>query len=361
MKTWPKLYYTNNSGKLYEWGIWVDGSEIYTKYGGVGDSKQVAIKCATPKNVGKSNETTPQEQAELEAEAMWVFKKERRYSENEEDSSIVERLRPMLAKKLGELPDKVFPVAVQPKLDGIRCLIKIDNGNIEMVSRSGKPIVTCGHISQQIQAMKLPSMVIDGELYNHDITFQAITKLVKKYYPGKSEDINFVYYDSYTETTKDLPWEERHTFSQTSSNVHKLAHMNARDEEGIKAAHRWNIKSGYEGSIIRISRGIKKLDYRTGARSSALLKLKDFLDDEYPVVGYTEGIGKFTGCIIYECKTPEGISFNVVPRGTMEERKYWFKNARRFIGNQLTVRYFATTEDGVPRFPIGIGIRWDKE
>jgi hypothetical protein len=34
-----------------------------------------------------------------------------------------------------------------------------------------------------------------------------------------------------------------------------------------------------------------------------------------------------------------------------------FDNAEDFMGKLLTVRYFELTNDGVPRFPVGITIR----
>ncbi|MCA1800175.1 MAG: hypothetical protein LC650_02670 [Actinobacteria bacterium] len=363
MKTWPTLYYTNNSGKTYEWKVWADNDSIYTEYGGVGDKKQVSEKRATPKNVGRSNGTTAEEQAVLEAEALWVYNRDRKYSETLEGAQITDKLRPMLAKKLGKLKDEMFPVHVQPKLDGVRCLIQVDGDEVEMVSRSGKPIENCDHIAAQLREMNLPPTVIDGELYLHGATFQQITKLVKKYRPGESETIDFAYYDSYTKATKDLPWGTRHQFNEESLNVYSLYSTIAEDLDQIHYAHQDALNKGFEGSIIRISNGLKDKDmaYKPGGRSSSLLKLKDFLDAEYKIVGYTDGIGKFEGCVIYECETEDGSTFSVVPKGTMEERRDWYNNADSDIGKLLTVRFFERTEDNIPRFPVGVGVRWEND
>jgi len=364
MKTWPRLYYTNNSGKTYEWDIWVEGDTIFTLYGGEGDSKQEASKQATPKNVGKSNSTTAEEQALLEAEAMWVYQKDRKYSESRATSNIVDKLQPMLAKSVTKLKKEQFPVYVQPKLDGVRCLIRADGDDVEMVSRSGKPIENCEHIRQQVKDMNLPPMVLDGELYIHGMGFQSLLKLVKKYRPGESENVEFHCYDSYCALTKDDNWKNRHDITfldfPEADKIKLVGEQTCFNEEEVQKAHESFIQQGYEGSIIRLTRGLKDKDlgYRTGARSAALLKKKDFLDAEYSVTGYTEGVGKFVGCIIYECETPEGIKFNVVPKGTMEERQAWYQEADSHIGEKLTVRFFEKTDDGVPRFPVGVGLRW---
>ena len=72
---------------------------------------------------------------------------------------------------------------------------------------------------------------------------------------------------------------------------------------------------------------------------------------------YTTGIGRFEGCIIWICVTENGDEFKVVPQGTMEERKATYNNADEGIGRLLKVKFFELTDDDIPRFPVGIGIR----
>ena len=55
--------------------------------------------------------------------------------------------------------------------------------------------------------------------------------------------------------------------------------------------------------------------------------------------------------------TEEGELFKARPKGTREQRTLWFDNADSYIGATLTVRYFEMTDDGIPRFPVGIAIR----
>lgn len=122
----PTLYKTTSTGKEQMWDIKVLMLEenkpyptIRITYGQVGGKLQVkdeVIKVG--KNLGKSNETTPAEQALSEAEARWTKQKERKgYSEERGGQDL--SLRPMLAHKYLENQDKVtFPCFVQPKLDG---------------------------------------------------------------------------------------------------------------------------------------------------------------------------------------------------------------------------------------------------
>ena len=61
--------------------------------------------------------------------------------------------------------------------------------------------------------------------------------------------------------------------------------------------------------------------------------------------------------MIWICKKDK--EFRVRPRGTIEQRKEWFKNGKKYIGKMLTVIYQELSEQNVPRFPVGKAIRED--
>lgn len=118
----PKLYKRTVTGATQEWQIYFAGGEYYTVSGQV-DGKKVssAPTVCKGKNLGKKNETTNEEQAELEAKAKWQKKKDEGYIENIEavDGAMDFRFNPMLAKDYANYTDKIaFPVYSQPKLDG---------------------------------------------------------------------------------------------------------------------------------------------------------------------------------------------------------------------------------------------------
>ena len=113
-------------------------------------------------------------------------------------------------------------------------------------------------------------------------------------------------------------------------------------------------KEGFEGVIIRNKNG----KYEENNRSVNLQKLKKFVDEEFEIIDYTTpNIGKEVGCVIWICKTKEGKKFNVRPSGNYQERKNLYKNAKKYLGKMLTVRYQELTNGHVPRFPVGITIR----
>jgi hypothetical protein len=115
------------------------------------------------------------------------------------------------------------------------------------------------------------------------------------------------------------------------------------------------IKQEYEGIMLRDANGI----YEINKRSKYLQKYKEFLDDEFEIVGFESGTGRDENCVIWVCKTKEGKTFSVRPKQTIEKRKEEFLNASTKIGKKMTVIYQELTEDGIPRFGVGKGIRCD--
>ena len=81
-----KLYHQTKNGTMHQWTIWTEGADIVTEYGQIDGKMQVARKTAIGKNIGKSNETTPEEQAVLEATAMHKNRLDRKYRRTIEEA-----------------------------------------------------------------------------------------------------------------------------------------------------------------------------------------------------------------------------------------------------------------------------------
>jgi hypothetical protein len=98
--------------------------------------------------------------------------------------------------------------------------------------------------------------------------------------------------------------------------------------------------------------------YQCNYRSHDLQKYKEFFEAEYEISGYREAEGRDRGTVIWVCRLPgSSTEFSVRPRGTMEMRRQWLEEAPAFVGKPLTVIYQELSEQGVPRFPVGKGIR----
>ena len=107
----------------------------------------------------------------------------------------------MLAYPVSSKPiDYSKPVYMQPKLDGVRCLIQHNAGHIVAYSRTGKVWKNINHILYELIPFfkKYPNVVLDGELYNHDFRddFESIISMVRKTKPTDEDRRIYWRYDS---------------------------------------------------------------------------------------------------------------------------------------------------------------------
>ena len=357
------LYKKGKKGEIRIWKIRTEGSSIITEHGVLDGKMQVSKKTAKSKNLGRSNETTADEQAILEAQSMWTKQKDKGYFESIEKANTERVFLPMLASKLEDKKHKLsYPCICQPKMDGVRALCYWDGDEVKLMSRGGKQY-SVKHITDFCKELLKPNEVLDGELYIHGIPLQDINSLVKKPQEG-SADLEYWVYDMFLLDDLSLNWNKRLDLLESNfyykiedSNVKRVPWGIIFSEEKIKESEKFWVERGFEGAIIRDFEGT----YELGKRSSYLLKVKSFLDDEYKIVGYKEGDGKFEGCVIWECVTEEGKPFHATPKGTMEQRAEWYRDGDKYIGKWLTVKYFQLTKDNIPQFPVGLSIRLEED
>lgn len=366
----PLLYYRSKAGALHQWRVWVEGDTIYTEYGQVGGKQQrtPGKKCIA-KNVGRSNETTPEDQAEQEAAALWLHKKDRKYSEDPAEAQQLVRL-PMLAHRMPDPKKKPrlfakkvrFPIDIQPKLDGVRCRAYWEDGVVKLMSCEGKQYAV-PHVAQAVADILPKGDELDGELYVHGLHYDDIISLVKRNRP-ESKAVSLWAYDMpIIGGREDLPWSERcdalfdilwnqrDDFPVVVTETRRI-----KDPDVIMVNHDAWVAQGFEGLMIR------NLDslYRWGFRSHDLLKVKVFDDDEFEVVGCVEGEGKYRGCAVFICKVG-GKEFRVSPKCSMRRRAEYWNKRDQFIGEYLTVQFQGYTSKGLPRFPVGKCFRADED
>jgi len=213
----PMLFARTNTGAIQTWTIEVDGNKYRTHYGQLDGAIQITEwTLCVGKNTGKKNATSNEDQAVKEAKATWKKKKESGYFEKITDIDGVSFTEPMLAKNYDDYKDDLkYPVYSQPKLDGIRCVVKKDG----MWSRNGKPIVSAPHVLVALKDffVKFPNAILDGELYADKFAndFNAICSLVKKTKPTP-EDL--------TESAKNIQywvydWIVQKTFSDRNADI----------------------------------------------------------------------------------------------------------------------------------------------
>lgn len=345
------LYKFDKNQTVRVWKGWVEGDTIYTEYG-VKDGKMIQTsEKVKGKNIGKKNETSPNEQAIKELVSKSKKKEDAGYSTSDKKNE-QKNTFPMLAQDYKKQKNIQFPVFVQPKLDGYRMVY--DGISDKMLTRTGKEydILKNTKLHQELKSFKY---ILDGELYVHDkdFLFEAYGVLRKK--KLKEEDtkmLDKIYYNVY-DIMMPGPFSERlstlKSLVKNSKYIKLVTTYKCEDSSCIKDFHTKFIEEGYEGSMIRSYSG----EYINN-RSKDLLKNKDFDDHEFKVVDFTKETdtkGDGASPVVWVCQTSDGKTFNVPSKGTREERTKLYKNGKKYIGKMLTVQFFGYTKDGIPRFP----------
>lgn len=389
MKKLPTLYKLDSKNKTRAWSIIINNDSFWTESGIVGMKMNISKpKFCKGKNIGRSNETSPEEQAEAEANAKWEKKTKDGYKNNKSEINLENFYEPMLAHKYEDRRSELsFPLYCQPKLDGIRCIIKKEGDEVVARTRKGRIIDTVPHITKKLKGFFLmyPNSVLDGELYNHQFkdNFNKIISLVRKQKPTrlnsdtdssfKKKNLDFD--NSLEESRKQIEYwiydapniadvDEKILFSI------RFAHISAQfgdineyikvvptyevsTESGLNGVYQQQLHEGFEGQIVRIDAPYEN------KRSKNLLKRKEFKDAEYLVVEIQEGEGNRVGTAKnLVCKDINtGKTFNSNIKGTFDYLKEILENKDKYIGKYATIKYFELTPDGVPRFPFAISFR----
>ena len=276
-------------------------------------------------------------------------------------------IKPMLAYKVGKKPvdwsEKVF---MQPKLDGVRCVIQLDKtGKVIAYSRTGKPWLNIRHILKDLKPWfaEHPDAILDGELYNHELRndFEQIISLVRTQKPtaymrSKSKKlVQFHCYDYangndvYSQRMQNLSVSDMYSYCvkyvptwQVTSNGH------------ANLKHKSFLEKDYEGSILRLDTKYQN------KRSYGLQKFKDFHDAEATIVGYVPGKGKRTGTLgKFMMQDDKGIEFGCPPgKGyNYKDLTNILNNIGDYIGKRATFTYFERTPAGSYRHPMFKTIR----
>lgn len=360
VKTSDWLISENKAGGAKFWRLHIlrDGNDYYTQTSwyqisktGRETKKQLSEPYyAAPTNVGRANERDSKAQSEFEYDAIIKKQRDKGFRLPSEMKQV--RPMPMLAHKFTDHKGKVeFPVYVQPKLNGMRMLFDGKEG----WSRGNKEVIP--EVIQHLQ-FDTGGYILDGELMLPDnVLLQESMKAIKKYRPELSPKLLYHVYDIVDDS---LTYDERAGIILNMSlsgilpeNVVVVPTNKANNEAEVMFWHKSFTKDGYEGTMIRNP----EMKYEIGKRSYSLLKLKDFVDAEYRIVDVVDGDGSDVGLAIFELETDSGQRFNCRPEGSQENRAELYKNRKKLINRYMTVRYQELSRDGVPIFPVGVGIR----
>lgn len=347
-----------------------DGAILITRKGQLNGAIQEDLEVMLPKNVGRANETTPYQQALLMytskinklrdksykvlPEGVGSLLEIKQFLESTAGTDASGKLLPMLAQK--NVKKITFWGFLQRKYDGVRCFIEWVDGKIQLRSRRGKIFIHLKHIEQAAALVLKPGEIMDGELYSHRYSLQQIVSMVKRNQVA-NKYIKFRAYDLVD--SDNAPFEIRTSrlhllkaqLVKTPISIAKTYIVNSMEElmilfDKFKAL-------GYEGAMWRDPKG----RYESGIRSWGLIKVKDFLEKEFVIIGAEEATGRDKGTAIFVCQTSNGVTFNCRPMGSRELRRDYLRDIDQLKGEMLTVRFQAWTDDGKPFHARGVNVR----
>ena len=370
----PPLYKTSGSGKVLIWSISVEANRITTEYGYLDGKIQTEVKeIEQGTNIGRSNERNEDEQAEFEAKAKWEHQKRYKgYFETIKEAQSVKLklvgdggIAPMLATPFQDkyLQAIGFPNFIQPKLDGVR--VTYHRG--KLYSRGGEELLHFDKLIKEIQSTfsMTPDIRLDGELYLHGFALKHISGIARKQHldfdysngtldTSEKDSLQFWIFDC-PSVASDADMAEAYKgrmrfvknavekFNIIEKRVKVIPNFVCNDEDDLMLRFKEFVEAGYEGAIIKdmFMPYIQK-------RSKLQLKMKDFKEKEFPILGVNEGTGPHKGlATTFTCISPEGKLFYPSMHGSLEWRRELLNTPKMWEGKKVTVRYLQYW-DGVP-------------
>ena len=266
--------------------------------------------------------------------------------------------KPMLCKKYEDVKaselDKDWWIS--RKFDGVRCAIYQYDGELHSSSRGGNNYdIACKYIFEDSYIKKIfevyPEIILDAELYFHTWPLQKISGLCRL--EETHDDHQKLYLSCYDIMDESKTVEERleilksiKDLCKDSDKIQIVDHYKVSGLDNMMVYHNQFISEGYEGAVIRKAKSM----YKFGSRSSNWLKIKQFQDAEFEILGLVEGLRDED--FVFQMKTDDGKVFEAKPVGTRAQRQEYRDNISELIGKKGTVKYFGFTPDGLPNLPI---------
>lgn len=350
-----KVLYGKDKKDGYKvWSVAVEGNKITISHGKMGGKQQTQEYSCSSRNLGKANETTPEQQALLEAESRYKKQIDKGYRPSLDELDDVPLL-PMLSKDFHKEGHRVvWPCYGSRKLDGLRCLAIRHKDRVELRSRGGKEY-DVSHIQDELMRVMLDGEMLDGELYIPGKELEEISSAVKR---ASNPDHAVLQYWVFDAPEADCPFKNRvpNVESLPTRALLKyvciVAHEVVTDESHMRKLHKQYVSEGYEGIMLNNMRG----EYLSGpSRSEDIQKYKEMIDEEFKVIGVEKDRNGNAVLICFDGTA--NAHFNVT-FGDFRQRKHQLEHPEEYVGKWLTVAYQKRYKDSrLPQFGVGKAIR----
>jgi DNA ligase-1 len=313
------------------------------------------------------------------------------------------KFKPQLAPNEKVNLDEIkYPILASTKLDGIRCIFYKG----EMLSRSLKPIVN-KQLREKFQSLvdfsKEYNLILDGEIYSHELTFQDIVKYVmtQDFEDKKSikkngkvlaipDHLKFYCFDVIRDDNFNEIFSERYNHllkiveAFYSSIIICVVQANCNSKEEINDFFEDVLKDGYEGLILKDSKGRYKCGRGT-IREGLIYKVKPFRTFDAKIIDViqatkvdpdaekkTNELGRSVTSkkkddrILIEKASAflvkyEGLDLKVVIAKNDKEKEEVWKNKENYIGKTIEYKGMLIGAKDVPRHSVMIRYRGDKD
>lgn len=313
----------------------------------------------------------------------------------------VKTFSPILApNEQPNLNELKYPLLVSRKLDGVRCIIY--RGQI--LSRSLKPIPN-KQLKEKLESIRKYSeemnMIFDGEIYSPYLTFQQIIsfvmtedftdkKSIKKF--GKvleiPEHLKFYCFDlldSCSEKSFSHRIGQIRSLESMFTNIVKnVEHTLCKNAKEVEDLFEIALKEGCEGLILRDPNGRYKFGRGT-LKEGIIYKVKPFVtfdaqitgvvqstevnpiaDKKINELGYSVTSKKKDDRILINKASAfyvnyEGKELKVVLAMTDEEKEEVWKNRDSYIGRTIEYKGMLIGAKDLPRHPVFVRFREDKD
>ena len=348
------LYGKDSGSRIRIWTVTTDGPSVCVIAGIMGGKPTVRNYTAKPTNIGRVNELSAAEQAEVEAEAKYTKQLKSGYFKTVEEAMQFVEFTPMKAQDYKDFKHKVvYPCYIQPKLNGQRLMIDAQG---QAWSKQGERCSLPKHwVGVKELAISLGGL--DGEVFAGVgvLSLQQIRSAFVKTNPNTPK-LKFYVYDLPIEgTNKERLTAQVIGVGKKNENVIHVETRKVLDEAAADEYYHMFVAEGNEGACYRNLDGV----YEFGKRSYDLLKRKPRPTAEAKVVAVEKDKNK--NGVLHCVDVLTGVQFKCLMRkdshDTINYREY--NNALTLIQDSVAIEYAYEehSDAGVPTKPVGIGVR----
>lgn len=283
----------------------------------------------------------------------------------------------MLAEKYWDRIDKLEKerpdIIITQKLDGIRAVAKVKDGNVEIFSRQGKAIEGLKDIEKEL--FRLPNGFYDGELLldKENIPSKDLYRETVQVVNSKSEyksNVVFNIFDyiplndfviGHSEMNclnrKRFVYEKLRKIEPDWLKPVEILYHGKYDKRIVQQELDKQIALEHEGVMVNLANAAYE-----GKRTKNILKVKAMQDCDLKIIGFEEGTGKNKGTLGAIIVDYKGFNVKVGSGFTDQDRDYFWNNQKELLGRVITVQYFEETtnkkDDSLSlRFPVYLELR----